>query len=222
MLFLQQKEDAIILNILKKCILFDSLTDTEIIKFCSDIAAEKTAVKKGGYVLHEGDSADCIGIVLDGMLQIEHSDFNGTRSLIAAVHPSDMFAEAFACAGIAQLPVSVYAAEDSEVLKINYNRLIRSEGYPALIKNLLMVSAQKNLLLSRKIEILSQRTIRDKLLTYLHLQARQQGRKEFDIPFDRQALADYICTDRSALSAQISRLCSDGIIKCSKNHFELL
>ena len=90
-----------------------------------------------------------------------------------------------------------------------------------LVRNLLSVSAQKNLILSRRMFHISAKTIRGRLQSYLSDQAARRGRQEFDIPFDRQQLADYLGVDRSALSAELGRMQREGLLRVRKNHFVL-
>jgi CRP-like cAMP-binding protein len=71
-------------------------------------------------------------------------------------------------------------------------------------------------------EHITKRTTREKLLSYLSEQSRLHGSREFSVPFDRQGLADYLSVERSALSAEMSRLKSEGVINYRKSHFELL
>jgi CRP-like cAMP-binding protein len=91
-----------------------------------------------------------------------------------------------------------------------------------LIRNMIGVFARKNMMLVGKMEHITKRTTRDKLLSYLSEQARLHNSNSFEIPFDRQELADYLSVERSALSAEMSRLKADGVINYRKNHFELL
>ena len=91
-----------------------------------------------------------------------------------------------------------------------------------LIRNLLAISAQKNLQLSRRIFNTSSKSIRGRLLSYLSDQAVKNESERFDIPFNRQQLADYLCVDRSAMSAQLCALRDDGVLEFKKNHFILL
>ena len=90
-----------------------------------------------------------------------------------------------------------------------------------LVRNVMRILAAKTLELNAKIEILSHRTTEERLLAYLHSFADKCGKNEFDIPFDRQQLADFLCVERSALSAEINRLARVGVFDCRKNHFKL-
>lgn len=91
-----------------------------------------------------------------------------------------------------------------------------------MIFNLMKTVALKNIIFHQKIEITSKRSTREKLMTYLMFQAKRAKHSRFEIPFDRQELADYLEVDRSGLSAEISKLKAEGVIDCHKNHFELL
>ena len=90
------------------------------------------------------------------------------------------------------------------------------------LRNLTVNLAEKTVMLGRKITILSHRTTAKRLMTYLHGQSIRNNSLSFDIPFDRQALADFLCVERSALSAEIGKLCDEGVIAVRKNHFEIL
>ena len=138
----------------------------------------------------------------------------------------DLFGESFACAGLDALPVSVVAVEECEYMRFDCRRLMTSctnacSFHNQLIFNLLKVVAAKNLAFHQKIEITSKRTTRDKLLTYLQIQAKAAGSSRFTITYERQELADYLEVDRSGLSVEISRLRKEGVIDCHKNNFTL-
>jgi CRP-like cAMP-binding protein len=91
-----------------------------------------------------------------------------------------------------------------------------------LIRNMIGVFARKNIMLAGKMEHISKRTTREKLLSYLTEQSELRKSRSFAIPFNRQELADYLSVERSALSAEMSRLKTEGIINYRKSHFELL
>jgi CRP-like cAMP-binding protein len=91
-----------------------------------------------------------------------------------------------------------------------------------LIKNLVKDLAQKNILLMRKMEYITRRTTREKLLAYLSFQAQQSKSDTFKIPYNRQELADYLSIDRSAMSSELGRMRTEGILRCNKNNFVLL
>jgi len=191
------------------------------------LGAWERSFLKGEVILRQHSPADIIGVLLEGRAQVEQTDYWGRRSILTPLEPGDLFAEAFACAQVAALPVSVTATESCRVLMLPCQKLLhacdQSCGFHhQMIDNLMRVIARKNLALHRRAEITSRRTTRDKLLAYLAQQAQENGSSRFVIPFDRQGLADYLGVDRTGLSADISRLRREGVIECRKSEFRLL
>lgn len=185
------------------------------------------SVSKGQSVFREGDPATHVGMVLSGAVRMVREDFYGNRSIVAHIGPAELFGETYACAGIASLPISVVADEDSQVLLMDCRRITTSccnacEFHNRMVFNLLRLVATKNLVFDQKIQVTSKRTTREKLMTYLLDQAKLQGGNIFTIPFDRQELADYLEVDRSGLSAEISKLRREGVLESEKNQFVLL
>nr|WP_325235852.1 Crp/Fnr family transcriptional regulator [uncultured Oscillibacter sp.] len=185
-------------------------------------AAAKPYVKNE-IVFWDGRRVDAVGIILSGAVHIIREDCGGNRSVIAQIDAPRSFGEAAAFAGIERFQASVVAACDSEILLISAQKMLAaSKDDPRIIQNLLRDIARKNLLLKEKIEYLSIRTTKEKLMAYLSAQARAQGDRRFTIPYDRQALADYLGVERSAMSAELGKLRAEGKIKFKRNHFELL
>ena len=212
--------------VLKECSLFQNVGEEDYHALMGCFGARPWHCQKGEVILAEGDPAEYVGVVLSGAVQIIRVDYYGNRSILGKLGPAGIFAEAFSCAGVATMPVSVVAAEETEVLLLQSQRIIRSCGqachfHQQMIYNLLQVVAMKNLACNQKIEIMSQRTTRDKLMAYLLTVAKRKGRS-FNIPYDRQELADYLEVDRSGLSAEISKLRKEGVLLCRKNQFTLL
>ena len=182
---------------------------------------------KGSPVFLEGEPATFVGVVLSGKVQILRTDFYGNRSVLTVVSPGGLFGEAFACAGAGTLPVSAVALESAGVLLLDCKRVLTScpnacPFHGNLVQNLLRGIAQKNLILTQKIRCMSQKTTQEKLMEFLLEQAKQHGRAEFVIPYDRQALADYLGVERSAMSAEISKLKKARRIDCSGSRFRVL
>lgn len=214
-------------NILRKCSLFDNIEDKNLTALLGCLGATVKHYTKKDTVWSEGDAPTHIGLVLSGSVQISQIDFLGNRSIIADIQPSQMFGEAFACAEVKSIPLDVVANENCEIMFIDCSRAIHTccnscEFHSQIIYNLMKNMAQKNIIFHRKLQITSKRSTREKLMEYLTQQSKNTCSKAFDIPFDRQELADYLQVDRSGLSAEISKLRKEGIIKSNKNHFEIL
>ena len=197
--------------------LFQGIPVEELPALLDRAAAREICFQKGDLLLLRGDVTDCLGLVLEGTVHIIREDFWGNRSIVGLAGPGEVFAESYALAG-APLEVSVLAAAPGVALFLDVHCLADSR----LSANLLHLLAQKNLMLTRKMRHMARRTTRDKLLSYLSAQALLAGCSEFDIPMDRQQLADYLAVDRSAMSAALGKLRDEGILAFHKNHFRLL
>ncbi|MBQ7397575.1 MAG: Crp/Fnr family transcriptional regulator [Clostridia bacterium] len=215
------------LEILKKCPLFEHIAQENLPRMLNCLGAKIDFFDKKYTVMAEGNVARYIGIVLSGSVQIIQVDYYGNRSILGNVGQSGVFAEAFACAETPALPVSVIAGEPSEIMLIDSAHILHTCSnncgfHQQLIFNLMKDLAQKSILFHQKLEIVAKRTTKDKLMAYLMLEARRAGSNAFDIPFDRQELADYLEVDRSGLSVEISKLREQGVLESRKKHFELL
>ena len=215
------------LEFLKKCPLFQGIEDENLLRMLSCLGAQTAKFDKKYTIFSEGSAAKYIGIVLTGEAQVVQVDYYGNRSILSNIGPSQVFAEAFACAEVASIPVTVIASEPSDIMFIDCSHVLHTchnhcGFHQQLIFNLMRDLAKKTLLFHQRIEITSKRTTREKLMTYLAIQAKSAGSNIFTIPFDRQELADFLEVERSGLSAEIGKLRNEGVLKSSKNKFELL
>lgn len=154
-------------------------------------------------------------------------DYWGNRAIVERVAAGGLFGEALSCAEIERLPASVLAAEDAQILQIDYRRIVTSCSsacgfHSALIRNMIGILASHNVMLAQKMKHLTQHGTRAKVLSYLSAQAQQAQSNSFDIPFNRQELADYLSVDRSALSDTLSRMQREGVLRFRRNRFTLL
>lgn len=229
MLEFQQKAGEIMddLKTLQQCPLFDGVTAEELGGMLQCLNARKGNYGKNQTIFLEGDPADYVGIVLSGEVWVVREDYLGGRSVLGSVGPGQLFGEAFACAGVEELPVSVVAATDCRVMLVSCKRVLTTCAgacgfHQLVIRNLLKVVAEKNLMLNRKMDITARKTTKEKLMAYLYDQARASRSPSFTIPYDRQALADYLGVERSAMSAELGKLRREGKIEYRKNQFTIL
>ena len=212
------------LEILKKCPLFEGIAEENLFRMLTCLGARVIPFDKKYTVFAEGSAAKYIGIVLSGSIHIVQIDYFGNRSILSEIGEGEVFNEAFACAETKEMPVSVIANEPSEIMLIECSHILHTcqnncGFHQQLIFNLMKDLAQKTIIFHQRIEITSKRSTREKLLAYLTLQMKKTGKRSFDIPFDRQELADYLEVDRSGLSAEISKMKKEGLIDSNKNHF---
>ncbi len=214
------------LEVIKKSRLFRDIKENEIEAMLACLSVSSREYAKGEFILRAGEPARAIGLVLSGTVHIIKEDFLGNRNIISEAAPGGIFAESYACVPGAPLGVSVTAAASSSVMFMNVSRVLTVCGsacafHARLMSNLLAVLAEKNLRFSEKLTYMTQRSTRQKLLAYLSAESLRRGAHEFEIPFNRQQLADYLSVDRSALSAELSKMRAEGLLDYSKNKFAL-
>jgi CRP-like cAMP-binding protein len=212
---------------LKQSPLFQGVSEEELSSLVKCLGCTRKSYGKGEAVCITGDFVREIGIVVSGRVRLIKDDAWGNSNIITEVTEGGMFAEAVVCGGVGVLPVTVVAAADTEVCFMDFQRVISTCSsacvfHTLLIRNMIGVFARKNIMLEGKMEHITKRTTREKLLSYLSEQSKLRGGKSFEIPFDRQGLADYLSVERSALSAEMSRLKTERIISYRKSRFELL
>ena len=209
------------------CPLFSGTRAPEAVAMLSCLGARRREYDTGERVMRQGDPARLMGLVLRGELSVERVDVWGTRSILTHARAGDTFADAYACAPIAALPVDVVASKPSVVLTFEVDRVLTTCSnacafHSRVIRNLLNAIAIGNLRLSTKINVITPRTIRSRLSNYLAEEAARAGRPSFEIGMGRQELADYLCCDRSALCHELSKMRDEGLIDFDRNTFKLL
>lgn len=214
-----------IFEVIKDNPLFDGIAFSDFEKMLDCLSAKTISYKKDDVILLTGDSVRQPGLVLSGSLKIIKEDINGNISIITEVGPSEIFAEVFACAGVSHSPVTILAVEDCNILFLDFNKVTTvcssaCKFHSTLIQNMLKLIAAKTLMLNQKIDILSKRSTREKLLCYFDYQ--RGAAKKFSVPFNREELASYLCVDRSAMSNELSKMQNEGLIRYKKNLFEVL
>ena len=213
-------------NFLSKTVLFRGMSEEDIENMLDCLGARQQHFFKGEVIFRAGDVVQSLGLVLSGRVNIENDDVWGNKSILDNIGPGQVFAETYACVPGEPMMVSVVASEAVEVIFLNGGQGLQNgsgegHGQGRLIQNLLTISAQKNLNLSRRIFHTTSKSIRGRLLSYLSYQATRQGSFQFSIPFNRQQLADYLSVDRSAMSNELSKMQREGLLTVNRNYFVL-
>lgn len=207
--------------------LFKGISFDDGVALMNRLGATTRKIEAGQPVFRTGCLKRNIGVLIDGELEMFEIDADGRRSMIGVVKPPEGFAQVFAFADVERHPASVFAREDSKILVIPIDRILPAPGsevdgiYRKFLRNILAEICNTAWGLRSRAFILSRRSTEDRLMTYLRQQMRASGSPSFTIPYNRQGLADFLCVDRSALSALMSRLAKRGIISYHKNAFVL-
>lgn len=212
--------------VLKKTKLFSGVGDEEISTMLSCLGASLFTYKKGEFVLRQGEHLSNILVLVEGSLHIQRDDYWGNRSILGHIGIGEIFGEAYAAPDSGTLLNDVIAVEDSAVYFFDVKRVISTcssacRFHTMVVQNLFFAISEKNRTLVQKLDYLSRRTTREKLISYLSEEAKKQNSPRITIPFNRQQLADYLSVDRSAMSNELGKMRDEGLLEFEKNRFRL-
>lgn len=211
------------MSFISQTALFQGCSEEDIQNMSEHLDFRTDRYRKGDVIFSVGSIVTDIGLVLSGSVRIEHTDLWGNKTILGITLVGGVFAESYACIPNEPMMVDAVANEDCNILFISVPRLFipcsACSSQNRLIQNLVMISAGKNLQLSRRSLHTSPKTIRGRLFSYFSQQVSAQGSNKITIPFDRQQLADYLNLDRSALLKELGKMRNDGLIEYNKNTF---
>lgn len=221
------KQWEALLPVLKKSQLFAGIAEGEILPMLHCTGAYQKHLPGGRVILLEQDAVSCAGLILSGTVEMVQEDVWGVRTILMSMGEGEFFGESFACGTKSLATVSFEASSDVEVLFFPFHRMLTLCGsacvfHQRLIENMVRLLADKNARLLEKIEILSKRNLTQKILALLSARAQQAGSLYFALPMNRDAMAQYLCVNRSALSRELARMKEEGLIDFDRNTFRLL
>ena len=212
------------ISVLNGSVLFKGFDEAEVNALLTALNAREKKFRKGTMIFHSGDIISTLCFLTSGSVTIESNDMWGNRTILNLVGKGQFFAESYALLPNEPMLVDVCANEDCTIVFLDMKAIGKlDESIRArLLGNLLMITTRKNLHLSSRSFHTAPRQVRGRIMAYLNTVSVQKHSREFDIPFDRQQLADYLNVERSVLSNELSKMQRDGLIRCRKNHFEIL
>ncbi len=207
--------------------LFAGICEADFYAMLKCLGSFQKKYNKEELILLESDKMRSIGIILDGAVHMIKNDEAGNQTLLVTMRAGEIFGESFSCGSHLDSRVSFIAASSCKVLFLPFYRVLHScrmtcTFHHRLIENMVQLIADKNVRLMQKIEIISKKTLREKIYTYLQQQALEQNSKQFTIPLKRLELAEYLCADRCAISRELKIMQEEGLILFNKNSFEML
>lgn len=212
--------------LLKRTKLFSGVGDDDISTMLSCLEARLLTYKKGEHVLRQGEHLSDILVLAEGSLHIQRDDYWGNRSILGHIGVGEIFGEAYVAPESGTLLNDVIAVEDSAVFFFDVKRVISTcssacRFHTMVVQNLFFAISEKNRGLVQKLDYMSRRTTREKLLSYLSEEAKKQNSASITLPFNRQQLADYLSVDRSAMSNELCKMRDEGLLEFEKNRFRL-
>lgn len=207
--------------------LFVGIKEADLTAMLTCIGGYVRSYKKGSFIFLLDEPIKCVGVTLDGVIHMIKEDIWGNKTTLAYIKQKELFGETFACGNSPSSTVSFYVACDCKVLFLPFRKVLHACNmscvfHHRLIENMVTLIADKNVQLMEKIEISSRKSLREKILTYLSIQASHQQCSSFEIPIGRVELADYLCANRSALTRELNSMRTDGLLDFKRNTFHLL
>lgn len=205
--------------------LFENVQNNEVLELLKCIGIKTKVFRKNAFILKAGSKIDYLAVILGGRAVMSKTDSFGKQTVIEELKMNDIFGHNIVCCGLDKSPVDVIAENECEVLFLPFEKVVTPceklcPYHLQLIKNVMKMISKRNSLLNDKIDIIGQKTTRDKILALL--ETYRNGQKVFSIPYSREEMAKFLCVDRSAMSRELCRMRDEGILKFSKNHFEIL
>lgn len=207
--------------------LFTGIYEEDLPVMLTCLGSFQKRYKKEEIILLESNEVRSVGIILSGTVHMIKNDSEGYQTLLVTMKEGELFGESFSCGSHLDARVSFLAATSCIILFLPFYKVIHSckltcTFHHRLIENMVRLIGDKNVQLMDKIEVISKKTLREKIMAYLHQQSMEQNSKHFTIPLGRLELAEYLCADRSALTRELSYMQKDGLICYEKNTFKLL
>lgn len=213
--------------VIKNNPLFRGVTEEDLLALMGCMQARVQHYEKGEYLFRREEGTEYVTLLLEGRVHIQNDDYWGNRSIISIINPGEIFGEAFALQPNAVFTNDAVAVEDSTVVFLYVKKMLTTcsaccSFHHTVIRNMFLALSEKNRRLVQKLEHMSKRSTREKLLSYLSEQSRLHASSSFTIPFNRQQLADFLSVDRSAMSNELCKLRDEGMLQFSRSHFTLI
>ena len=198
--------------------------DLNALLFC--LGSYSRSYRKGEFIILDQEAVPSLGVVLQGTVHMCKEDIWGNQALLAYLNQGELFGETFAVQREARSYVSYLAATDCQVLFLSSRHILHPCEHSCLFHhrltaNLFDLLGKKNVQLMEKIEVTSKTTLREKILSYLSLQAQKQESKYITLPLSRTEMARFLATNRSAMTRELSNMRAEGLIDFDKNTFVL-
>lgn len=205
--------------------LFENVRNNEVLELLKCIGIKTKVFKKDSIIVKQTGKIDFLGVILSGNATISKTDSLGNITIVEELKMNDIFGHNIVCCGLDRSPVNIIANNECEVLFLPFEKVVTPcsklcSYHLQLIKNVMKMISKRNSLLNDKIDIIGQKTTRDKILALL--ETYRNGERVFSIPYSREEMAKFLHVDRSAMSRELCRMRDDGILRFHKNHFEIL
>lgn len=205
--------------------LFKNISEKHIDKLLHVLKASTISYRKNVDILSNNNMDDFFAIIEEGCIQLIYNDYDGNKTIVEEFHEGEIFSSL-----ISQIQSEEITCITKDKTKITYiefdqitnNEIIKTDSYIIFIKNLIKILSEQVTSKNNRIELLTKKTTRDKILEYLKMQSQKKGSKTFTLPITYTELANYLSVDRSAMTREIKYLKNEGFIETNGRKISLL
>lgn len=213
-------------NILQKHPFFSGIQKNDIEKLLNCLSVYNKSYRKDEYIIKAGNNIDFIGILLSGRIFMEKEDYSGNNYFYTEIQQDNLFGEVFICPDTQSSTVNYRAITDCTILFIKYDTVLHMcrkncRCHQILIENLVNLIAYKSRGFMDKIEIISKKSLRERILTYLSLLSQKQHSNTVKSPLNHKELADFLCVNRSSMLRELHHMEEANLIKVNRNTYVL-
>ena len=212
---------------IEETFLFDGVEAEDVVRMVECFAIRREKFDVGETVCDFDKNSGTVGIVMSGAVSLIRNDINGNRVVLENLEENDIFGMMIAFSDNIERGVYAVCESKCEVAFMRYEHISKRCGnacrcHTVAVENMFRVVTRKAQRLSERIEILSNRSIREKLMSLFAIYSHRAGKASFELPFSLSYLAEYICADRSAMMREMKKMSEEGIIKAERRRIELL
>lgn len=207
--------------------LFENISAADMDRMLHCFGATQHNYRAGELVCDLTGRVGKVGILLSGAVEVIRIDSMGNRTVMELIDETGIFGELIAFSSHVGDSLYIVCTRDADIMYVRNDQVTKRcknacTCHTILVENMLRLITDKTMRMSERIEVLSNRSIREKLNCYFKLMAIHAGKNEFDLPFTMTALAEYICADRSAMMREVKKMTEDGLVKITRRHVKLL
>lgn len=203
--------------------IFERISSVEKNKLINDLQARKLFFKKDSTIMTNVGNLNILSVIISGSASIIRIDYNGNKTIIETLNEGDIFASNMYDLNNNEL--SIISLSDCNVLLFDYENIINKRGsvcHNIFIDNIVKIITNRLNLSYERIQILTKRSIREKILEYFKFVANKKNSKSFKLPVSFVYLADYLAVDRSAMMREIKHLKEEGFIEINNKIVKII
>ena len=209
------------------CTLFEGITENNLKRLEDCLKTREVKFNQDDEIYSYNNSNQILGVILSGKAYVKKLDRDGNYTILETLHKNDIFSDTFQYTATDANAISIFACEATTVLFFDFQSVFKRcfkacEHHSVFVFNLMKTFLDKSKLLSQRIEILSNKTIKDKILSYCSLMVHSLESKTFILPMSYTSFAEYLCVDRSAMMRELKKLTTKGILSVNKKEITVL